>query len=76
MVAEKLEPLVAVAALARGFQRGDVRERRGEQERVGEFVPDARFQRGRRGLGADLGAIFLSRRGFAPGVRLKTCFAR
>src|SRR5882724_8371768 len=75
MVAEKFHTLVTVATLARGFQRGNMREGRGQQAGIGKFVPDARLDRRSGGLGADLGALLLDCRRFAAGVRLMTCFA-
>jgi hypothetical protein len=75
VIAEEFEALVTVAALARGFQRGNMREGRGEQGRIGELVPDACLERRGGRLGADLGALFLSRRRFAAGVRRGACFA-
>src|SRR6266853_3208846 len=75
MVAKKFHTLVTVTTLARGVQRGDVREGRGQQAGIGKFVPDARLDRRGGGLGADLGALLLDCRRFAAGVRLMTCFA-
>src|SRR5712671_2095823 len=75
MVAEKFHALVTVTTLARGFQRGNMREGRGQQAGIGKFVPDARLDRRGGGLGADLGALLLDCRRFAAGVRLMTCFA-
>jgi hypothetical protein len=39
VIAEKFEALVAVAALARGFQRGDMRERGGQQRGSENLCP-------------------------------------
>src|SRR5712671_3546173 len=75
MVAKKFHTLVTVTTLARRFQRGDVREGRGQQAGIGKFVPDALLDRRGGGLGADLGALLLHCRRFAAGVRLMTCFA-
>src|ERR1700692_2946592 len=75
VIAEEFEALITVAALARGFQRGHMRESRGEQGGIGKLVPDARLERRGGRLGADLGALFLRRRRFAAGVRLGAWFA-
>src|SRR5258706_2039378 len=75
VIAEEFETLVTVTALARGFQRGDVREGRRKQGRVGKFVPDPRLERGGGGLGADLAALLLRCREFLAGVRLRASFA-
>src|SRR5712691_11013638 len=75
MVAEKFHTLVTVTTLARGFQRGNMREGRGQQAGIGKFVPDARLDRRSGGLGADLAALLLDCRRFAAGVRLMTCSA-
>ena len=45
VVAEEFEPLVAVAAVARGFQRGDVGEGGRQQRRVREYMADPRLMR-------------------------------
>src|SRR5882762_3758130 len=71
VVAEKFETLVTVAALARGFQRRNVREGGRKQGRIGKFVPDPRLERGGGGLGADLAALLLRCRGLASGIRLR-----
>src|ERR1700730_7871636 len=75
MVAEEFEALVAVAALARGFQRGDMGKGGGQQSGIGKLVADSRLDRRRRGLGADLAALFLCRRVFRHRVGLRACFA-
>src|SRR5882724_6669087 len=75
VVAEKFETLVAVAALARGFQRGNMREGGGQQGGIVQFMPVPRLDRRSRRLGADLAALFLRRRGLAAGVRLRAGFA-
>src|ERR1700728_4560490 len=41
VIAEELEPLVACRAVARAFERGDVRKRAVEQRGVGESIADA-----------------------------------
>src|SRR5262249_47815331 len=51
VVAEELQPLVAIAALAPRFERGNMRERLDQQVRIGELVPDARLDRRGRALG-------------------------
>jgi hypothetical protein len=67
VIAEKFETLVAVAALARGLQRGDVGEGGGQQRGIGEFVPDARLDR-RSGaaLALTLPRFFLAATGSPP----------
>src|SRR3981081_960155 len=46
VITEEFETLVTVTALARGFQRGYVREGGGQQGGIGKFVPYPRRDRG------------------------------
>ena len=71
VVAEKFEALVALGAVARGLERGHMRERGGQQRGIAELVADARLDRRGCRLGRDLGALLLGR-GFAAGIRLRT----
>jgi hypothetical protein len=59
VIAEEFQTLVTVAALALGFQRGDMGKGGGEQRRIGKFMPDTRLDRGGGCLGADLAALLL-----------------
>src|SRR5207237_10661612 len=74
-VAEKFQALVAIAALANGFQRRDVREGGRQQLWIGKLVADPRLDSGCGGsLGGSLGALLL-RHGCAGSIRLSACFA-
>ena len=46
MVAEEFEPLIGAGAIARTFERGNMRQRAIEQGDIAETIADAGFQRG------------------------------